>query len=264
MTWTTRPRSDFGELKAIHAGKGKGNNTTLLLLHGVGLRAEAWNKQITDLSKEFKIIAPDMPGHGKSDLVDMTTPLENYTDMVAASLSEKVIVIGHSMGAMIALDLASRYPEKVKAVVALNAVFQRSIEAQQAIDARVAELDGRHPADPSATLNRWFGDGYPEETKICKEWLTTVHPEGYLWAYSSFAKQNGPKPEALKKIKAPALFMTGELEPNSTPAMSKEMADLSPNGRALILENAAHMMPMTHAREVNQALREFIQEDGNE
>ena len=54
--------------------------------------------------------------------------------------------------------------------------------------------------------------------------------------------------------------MTGELEPNSTPAMSRAMAKLVPNGRAQIVKGAAHMMPMTHAAEVNAALSTFLNE----
>jgi pimeloyl-ACP methyl ester carboxylesterase len=51
--------------------------------------------------------------------------------------------------------------------------------------------------------------------------------------------------------------MTGGLEPNSTPEMSHRMADLSPEGAVAIVETAAHMMPMTHPADVNQALLEF-------
>ena len=56
------------------------------------------------------------------------------------------------------------------------------------------------------------------------------------------------------------LFMTGGHEPNSTPAMSRRMASLVSDGMALIVEDAAHMMPMTHPSEVNQALRQFARE----
>ncbi|MFD2856780.1 alpha/beta fold hydrolase [Seohaeicola zhoushanensis] len=52
----------------------------------------------------------------------------------------------------------------------------------------------------------------------------------------------------------PALFMTGEAEPNSTPAMSRAMAELAPQGQALVVPGAAHMLPMTHPDVVNAAL----------
>lgn len=46
MTWTTQPRSNFAELQCIERGSGP----SIVLIHGVGLRAEAWNAQITSLS----------------------------------------------------------------------------------------------------------------------------------------------------------------------------------------------------------------------
>jgi pimeloyl-ACP methyl ester carboxylesterase len=52
--------------------------------------------------------------------------------------------------------------------------------------------------------------------------------------------------------------MTGELEPNSTPEMSFQMAECCPMGQAHIVNDAAHMMPMTHAGEVNAQLWTFI------
>ena len=63
MIWSTRLRSDLGSLAAIRAGQG----ASLLLLHGVGLKAEAWNGQLVGLSDCFAMVAPDMPGHGGRD-----------------------------------------------------------------------------------------------------------------------------------------------------------------------------------------------------
>ena len=61
-------------------------------------------------------------------------------------------------------------------------------------------------------------------------------------------------------LKCPAFFMTGSLEPNSTPAMSQAMAALAPRGRVHVIETAAHMMPMTHHEEVTRALMAFATE----
>ena len=82
MTWTTRQRSDFGTLQAITAGEGP----IVLLVHGVGLQAEAWAAQIDALAHRFRVIAVDMPGHGKSPLAKQITALSDYTDTIAAGL----------------------------------------------------------------------------------------------------------------------------------------------------------------------------------
>jgi pimeloyl-ACP methyl ester carboxylesterase len=256
MTWTTRQRSKVAGLSAIVAGQGE----LVVLIHGVGLRAEAWNAQISALSERFQVTAVDMPGHGGSALPAGALALKDYTDAIAAVLDRPALVVGHSMGAMIALDLAARYPHLVRGVAALNAVFERPSEAAHAVQDRAAQLDGVTVADPSTTLERWFGNAPSSERAACDDWLRSVDPAGYRAAYRVFAHENGPSRDALSALTCPALFMTGADEPNSTPAMSQAMADLTPQGRAVILPDAAHMMPMTHADQVSAALLEFAAE----
>jgi pimeloyl-ACP methyl ester carboxylesterase len=73
-----------------------------------------------------------------------------------------------------------------------------------------------------------------------------------------FAHENGPTEDELQSLNKPALFITGGRESNSTPEMSIQMAQSCPMGQAHIIEDAAHMMPMTHIGDVNTHLRAFI------
>ncbi len=250
MTWTTRLRSEFGSLAAIRSAK----TTEILFIHGVGLRAEAWNAQIDTMSKVAATTAVDLPGHGDSPGLTGSVTLAEYTDAVAKAMDEPVVVVGHSMGALIALDLAIRYPALIRAVVALNTVFERSPSASAAVRARAAELVGRTPTSPQATLARWFGGAPSDKRTACEQWLNSVDPKGYQLAYHVFAHSDGPDPADVQRIMCPAVFMTGGEEPNSTPAMSKRLAQLAPNGSAEIVDGAAHMLPMTHPDRVNATL----------
>ena len=256
MIWTTRQRSDRSGLAAIVAGEG----AQIVLLHGVGLRAEAWNRQIDAFSERYHVTALDMPGHGDSAVRPNLTRVSDYADAVLGAFDGPALIVGHSMGAMIALDLAARAPERVRGVVALNAIFERSAAAADAVQARAAELDGVTVADPKGALDRWFGADETAECAACRDWLGSVTPLGYKAAYTAFAHDPGPRRDALSALECPALFMTGALEPNSTPAMSEAMAALTPTGRAIIVPDAAHMMPMTHPEVVNAALLDFAAE----
>ncbi len=254
--WGARARVSFGNLAAIREGVGD----TVLLLHGVGLCAEAWAAQIDAISHEYTVLAPDLPGHGESGCLDADDQLSDVTDRIAAAMQAPAFVVGHSMGAMVALDLAIRYPGKVRGVIALNAIFQRDAAAKAAVQARAKALNDANNPDPEPTLQRWFGDSNSDEKSACLDWLTAVHPTGYRAAYRIFATEDGPCDAALSVLACPALFMTGSAEPNSTPDMARAMATLTPNGRALIVEGAAHMMPMTHADAVNRALLSFFRD----
>lgn len=249
MTWTIRPRSEGpGGLHYWSEGKGP----ALVLIHGVGLRAEAWGAMVPLMASNCTVFAVDMPGHGASPLDDTKT-LPDYTDRFAAfvdALNGPVAVAGHSMGALIALDLAASRPACVASVAALNAVFERSPDAAKAVQDRASALKTFGRPDPAPTLARWFGTrptGARQTTaKACHQWLLEADQAGYAQAYGVFARHDGPSRMALSRMQTPALFLTGAADPNSTPAMSHSMAALAPNGQAHVLEGAAHMAPMTH------------------
>ena len=104
MTWTTRPRSDAFGLPCILAGSGP----RVVLLHGEGLRAEAWGAQSDDLSRDYTVHAFDMPGHGAAARWEGPVSLAAYTDRLADTLVAGAVVVGHSMGEVIAQELAAR------------------------------------------------------------------------------------------------------------------------------------------------------------
>ena len=255
MTWTTQPRSKIGVLATISTGTGP----LVVLIHGVGLRSEAWGAQIEALSRSYRVIALDMPGHGASPALAVGPNMADYVETIVAVLDEPAIVIGHSFGAMIALQIAIRHPAKVKAVAALNAIHGRDADAKATVKLRANKLDGRTIADPTATLIRWFGADVSPQRMACEEWLRNANPAGYRDAYRVFATEDGAAEADLNAIQCPVLCLTGKEESNSTPDMSRKISQLTPNGRAEIIDGAAHMLPMTHATCVNALLSDFIE-----
>lgn len=258
----TLPRSNLTrQISGWKAGQGP----SLLLIHGVGLKAEAWGSMLPFLQPYFSLTVIDMPGHGNSDLLKSESPcLSDYTQPIAAVLDHTrspFFVIGHSMGALIAMDLAIHYPEKICAIAPLNAIFRRSEFAKNAIQRRVNELSGKEIANPQPTLERWFGENpvgaLKEAANSCKKMLTDIDPVCYRQAYRVFANEDGPQDEALATIGCPALFITGSEEPNSTPAMSKTLASKVPRGDFKVIDSARHMMPMTHGSQVAELLIDF-------
>jgi len=257
MIWTTRPRCDGPGGLAIWQ---EGSGPSLVLIHGVGLRAEAWAAVMPALARHFTVHAVDMPGHGGSALGGAAT-LADYSRAISAlidTLAGPVVVAGHSMGAMIALELAAGMPGRIAGVAALNAIYRRDRDAAAAVRARAAALDGKTAADPATTLMRWFGanpsGADAGAAEACGNWLRAADPAGYRAAYGVFAHADGPDEAALAEFSIRALFMTGARDRNSTPAMTRAMAGLAPRGRAVIVADAGHMMPMTHGADLAREL----------
>lgn len=259
MTWTTRPRSDRADgIAAIAQGEGP----AVVLFHGVGLNADSWGAQIDALSARFAVTALDLPGHGASRPLAEPRSLADFADALIPAIEtigEPVRLAGHSLGALLTLDIAARRPDLCRAIAVLNAIHRRPAEAVAAVQARADAMSPATVNDPSPTLARWFGDDRSSDAfKACERWLTSVDPAAYKTAYTLFAASDSPPDAALAGIACPALFLTGADEPNSTPAMSRALAAAVSDGRAAIVDGAAHMAMMTHADAVNAALLDFF------
>jgi pimeloyl-ACP methyl ester carboxylesterase len=235
------------------------------------MRADYWSNLTPALEQHFSLLVIDMPGHGESPVLTAESKtIASYTDCIAdvlAQQNEAVFVAGHSMGALISVDLATRYSKYVRATAVLNGVFQREAIASAAVQDRADKLDGQSISDPTATLERWFGENPQgvdaQAADHCRDWLLTLNPAGYRDAYRAFAYDDGPSVSDIRGISCPALFTTGELEPNSTPAMSQSMASIAPKGEYCEIKGAKHMMSMTHGAQLSDLMTSFFHQAGS-
>ncbi|MES2943311.1 MAG: alpha/beta hydrolase [Pseudomonadota bacterium] len=245
-----------------------GQGTPVVLLHGVGMDRRVWTPQINDLAQDFDVLVFDMWGHGQSVLPNSQSgPLElgDYARQLLDLMDQQDIsqahVVGHSMGALVALEFALDHPERCLSVVAMNAVFSRSESQSQMVQRRAQELSLHGTqANLDDTMARWFGcpvapDAVQAE-KLSRRLLEEVNPRGYASAYQVFATADAQHAPRLHGLLPHTRFFTGELDPNSTPAMSQAMAELAPNAEVIVLPGQRHMMSLTAPMQVNQVLRE--------
>lgn len=95
-----------------------GEGDSIVLLHGFGGAASNWTLLAPELAKRARVIVPDLPGHGGSSALPAPPEtLDPFADRVAYLLSEPALVVGHSMGGVVALRLAARRPELVRGLV---------------------------------------------------------------------------------------------------------------------------------------------------
>lgn len=240
-----------------------GEGHPLLLVHGVGMRLEAWGPQMPALGRTHRVIALDMPGHGESDRLPSSSELPDFVAWFGRVLDElrleAVSVAGHSMGALICLGLAATLPSKVRRLALLNGVHRRSPQARAAVEARAAAMVAGD-FDPEAPLHRWFPpeEAGSEACRLTRDWLLSNDREGYATAYGAFARGDTVYADAWPKLTIPALLLTGSDDPNSTPEMAREMAEAAPFGRCRIIEGHRHMVNLTAPDAVNAALEDWL------
>ncbi|RRI06494.1 alpha/beta fold hydrolase [Mesorhizobium tamadayense] len=246
-----------------------GSGAPVLFIHGVGMNAAIWQPQIERMADRWDVIAIDMLGHGRSPLPPQVPELADYARQAIRLLDHlgltSVSVVGHSMGALVAQELALMAPERIRRVVSLNAVFHRPPDLAQAVRERAAALTGRGDAAGAAqTIARWFGDPVPAELTAAAgktaEALSEVDPEGYARTYRLFARADSDHAERLRTLAVPALFMTGSQDKNSSPAMSAAMARLAPHGRCTVLPGQRHMMAVAAPDLTTRHIVDFLNE----
>ena len=268
--WTTQLRSKSSKNITYYR---KGSGLPLILIHGVGLKLESWNAQIQYLKKYFDVIAIDLPGHGESEILESrdvnidlySEAIKSFTDEI---IQKKFIIIGHSLGALIALDYIKKYKDDCYGLIALNCIYQRDNEAISALKNRLTNsFSENFDKEVDITIKRWFGEGEStvniELAKYCKSWLLNSNKTGYRSAYTIFANYKGVPKKLLMENILPSYFITGSLDKNSTPDMSRKMNELCQNGRTLIVEGAGHMAQMSHFSEVNDVILTFALEIEN-
>jgi pimeloyl-ACP methyl ester carboxylesterase len=88
----------------------------------------------------------------------------------------------------------------------------------------------------------------------------SVNPVGYMRTYRLFVENDRRHEGRLESLAAPALFMTSENDPHSTPDMSRAMAAATPDSRCIVLPKERHMMTLTAPAEVTKHLISFVRE----
>lgn len=260
MTFPIPPRCST-ERGVAYVDVGQGE--PVVLLHGVGLRLEAWEPQLEALSHTHRVIALDMAGHGASAPLLPESMLPAFVAWFISALDDlaldSVNLVGHSMGALIAGGCAATAPERVKRVALLSAVHCRDRLAAAAVRARALEISAGQ-LDRLAPLSRWFdgGETTSEPYRLISQWLRDVDLDAYATAYRAFAEGDRVFANAWPQISCPALFLTAEFDANSTPQMSRDLAALAPHGEACVIAGHRHMVNMTAPNEVTHALRHWL------
>jgi pimeloyl-ACP methyl ester carboxylesterase len=124
--WVQRDVTSNGvRLRVVEVG----NGNSVLLLHGMFVDGRTWHAVMQQLSPQFRLIAPDLPGFGQSEKPPpnrFTYELEAFADAVAGLYSGlglgRVAVVGHGLGGAIALTLVTRHPELVSRLVLVDAL----------------------------------------------------------------------------------------------------------------------------------------------
>jgi 3-oxoadipate enol-lactonase len=239
----------------------------VVLLHGIGGGRTIWGEGASGTERAlreagFDAEAIDFPGYGgHAGLPTMDT-------MVAAALEaagEGAIVIGHSMGGMVAQALAAREPAAVKALVltCTSAAFGKAGGDWQArfVAERLAPLEaGLGMAGMAERLVPGLvsPQARPEARRMARDVMARVPEATYRSALVAIAAFDGR--EALPRITVPTLLLAAEHDRTAPPEVMQRMAERIPGSRYRCLPAAGHIANVEQPQAFNEAVLSFLRE----
>jgi pimeloyl-ACP methyl ester carboxylesterase len=239
--------AEFKKIKVNYTDTGKGR--VIVLLHGFLGSHEIWSEFSKKLSKKFRIITIDLPGHGKTPAIGYYHSMELLAQSVKAVLDKagirRYIIVGHSMGGYAALAFAELFPENVSGLCLFNSTAYADTEEKKKDRDRVIRLVKKeHKHYVAEVTNSLFAPEnlpkIPNEVEKVKRIATEASKQSIINSLEGM-KERKSRDMILKFAEFPVLFIVGKKDSViSYETMYAQMA-LCKYPSVLMLENSGHM-----------------------
>lgn len=237
----------------------------LVFVHGGAQDHSVWILQSRYLAHHgYAVLAADLPGHGRSGGAPLDR-VESMADWVVALLdaakARSAALIGHSMGSLVALECAARYPERVSRIALIGTAFPMRVSADliEATRARAPEAHrminvwshaahAHYPSNPGPGF--WVIGGNLR--------LMQRQKPGVLHADFAACDAYRAGFERAAQVKCPSLFLLGKLDAMTPARAGRDLAGAVANSVVKTLDGAGHNLMGEKPDEVLDALVEFL------
>ncbi|MDI3309333.1 MAG: 3-oxoadipate enol-lactonase [Acetobacteraceae bacterium] len=232
----------------------------VLLLHSLGTNLHMWDPQAAALAKRFRVIRPDMRGHGLTEAPAGPYTMERLARDGLAVLDalgvKRAHVAGVSIGGRIAMGMAALAPERVASLMLCDTAleFGPPESWQQRIE---AVTQGGMAAVVDAVMGRWVLDHSLASSKGLRRMLLTTDPAGY--AGCAAALRDCWATEVLGKLHCPTTVVVGDRDASTPPSAAQAIHEAVPGSRLVIIPEAAHIPNFEREPSFTQAILEHMQ-----
>jgi pimeloyl-ACP methyl ester carboxylesterase len=252
------------QLHVTEAGRGP----ALLMLHGLSATHVNWEHTMAAFSSRFRVIAPDLPGHGRSGKPDAPYTIDFFAG-VMRSLGrelglEEAVVLGNSLGGQIAVQMALDYPAWTRALVLVAPAggFGQTVNALSWTIRAVAGPRLLSFALPYA-LDRSVHDRTRAEhlarRRILAERLAHEDFPGFARAVNrSLLGAIAAGRQPLHEIRQPVLLVWGRNDRMVALSGSRRLTQAVPHARLAVLENCGHIPMLEQPEQFNRLVADFL------
>jgi 3-oxoadipate enol-lactonase len=249
----------------------KGPGPVVVLLHGFPLGRAMWVEQVSGVGSTYRIIAPDLRGHGDSPAPDGDYTIDEMADDVielldTLGLDTPVVVGGLSMGGYVALSIMARYPDRVRALMLMDtrpeADSPEAAEKREELARAVLAAGQPGPVIDAMTarlFSRLTLENRPERVTPIRELMESNTARGVVGALRAMAHRPDRR-DLLPEIRVPTLVLVGEDDVVTPPDVAQAMADAIPGARLEVIPWAGHLAPYENHSVANGVILRFLEE----
>jgi pimeloyl-ACP methyl ester carboxylesterase len=265
----------IGDKKIFYRVEGDGK--PVVLVHGFGETGEVWDQQVAFLKNQFRLIVPDLPGSGQSELI-ANMSMEGMADALKILLDteyfnasppetgdSETVIIGHSMGGYVTLAFAEKYPQYLKAIGLFHSTAFPDTEEKKATRRKGIEFMREHGAFAflkNATPNLFSPATKAENQALIDGFLATLNnfsTESLVSYYESMIRRPD-RTAVLKNTKNPVLLIMGKYDTAILLDDGLKLGKLPEKAYIHILSQSGHMGMLEEADRSNQLLQKFLTE----
>lgn len=258
--------ADLGDIRLHYRDEGPADGAALVFVNSLGTDLRLWDKVLPQLPAGLRVIRYDKRGHGLSDappapyaMGALVRDLERLLDHLGV---REALVVGLSIGGMIAQGLAVKRPDLVRAVVLSNTAAR--IGTAQMWQERIAMVhEGGIEALADAVMERWFPPAFraTPEAAAWRHMLCRTPVQGYAGCSAAIAGSDFLATTATLRL--PALGIAGSEDGSTPPDMVHETLALIPGSRVALIRGSGHLPCVDQPELYAAELTGFIEATGH-
>jgi 3-oxoadipate enol-lactonase len=243
----------------------EGEGPPIVFVHGLGATSNVWHAQRTTLRKYYQVIVYDRSGCGRSHKARAGYSVDGWADELAGLLDHlavpSAVVVGHSLGSMVAQRFAGKYASRVRALVLAGGEAELTAHAKQLLTdrSRSIEAEGLLAAvDPWLTgvLSSATREANPALAGLLREMFLANDPQTY--AQQCLALRDGEVRGDHAGIRCPTLLTVGDQDLVTPLSWQQQIAAGIAGSRIRVIPNTAHMTMLESPAVFNTVVLEFL------